>query len=206
MTQCFCILHNILLVCPCLCWYSVPGQCLLYRIYDAIHKGTTDPILKFYKQCNENDKARRIKAAFTSPRLSNAAQRVASVIANKPAIPMPVLHGLVNKTMSKSTLALECCIQLLKDQLKKAVASNKSSGAKNVKGNGKNKPKSILRNKGTPAAPKKSAPKKSAPKKSAPNQDAATKGSARAKEEKKPRGQKVSFNGKKAKRPTSSCK
>ncbi len=25
----FCTLHNILLVCPCLCWYSVPGQCLL---------------------------------------------------------------------------------------------------------------------------------------------------------------------------------
>ncbi len=25
----FCILHNILLVCPRLCWYSVPGQCLL---------------------------------------------------------------------------------------------------------------------------------------------------------------------------------
>ncbi len=26
----FCTLHNILLVCPRLCWYSVPGQCLLY--------------------------------------------------------------------------------------------------------------------------------------------------------------------------------
>ncbi len=25
----FCILHNILLVCPRLCWYSVPGQYLL---------------------------------------------------------------------------------------------------------------------------------------------------------------------------------
>ncbi len=25
----FCILHNILLICPCLCWYSIPGQCLL---------------------------------------------------------------------------------------------------------------------------------------------------------------------------------
>ncbi len=25
----FCILHNILLVCPHLCWYSIPGQCLL---------------------------------------------------------------------------------------------------------------------------------------------------------------------------------
>ncbi len=27
--ECFCILHNILLVCLCLCWYSVPGHCLL---------------------------------------------------------------------------------------------------------------------------------------------------------------------------------
>ncbi len=25
----FCILYNILLVCPRLCWYSIPGQCLL---------------------------------------------------------------------------------------------------------------------------------------------------------------------------------
>jgi hypothetical protein len=108
--------------------------------------------------------------------------------------------------MSKSTLALERCIQLLEDQLKKAVASNKSSGAKKVKGDGKNQPKSILQNKGTPAAPKKSAPKKSAPKKSAPDQDAANKGSTRAKEGKKLRGQKVSFSGKKAKQPTSSRK
>ncbi len=33
LSQCWqlkfsCIMHNILLVCPCLCWYSVPGQCL----------------------------------------------------------------------------------------------------------------------------------------------------------------------------------
>ncbi len=25
----FCILHNILLVCPCLCWYYIPWQCLI---------------------------------------------------------------------------------------------------------------------------------------------------------------------------------
>jgi hypothetical protein len=119
---------------------------------------------------------------------------------------MPVLHRLVNETTSKSTSALEGCIQSLKDQLKKAVVSNKSSGAKKVKGDGKNQPKSILRKKRTPTAPKKSAPKKSAPKKSAPDQDAANKGSAHAKEGKKPRGQKVSYSGKKAERPTSSRK
>ncbi len=172
-------------------------------IYNAIFKGTIEPIQKFHKQCNENDEARRIKAAFTSPRLSDAAQRVASIIANEPAAQMPVLCGLVNKTTSKSTSILERCIQSLEDQLKVAVASKKSRGAKKVKGDGKNQPKSILQNKGTPAAPKKSAPKKSAPKKSSPNQDAANKGSARAKEGKKPSRQKVSFNGKKAVWPTS---
>jgi hypothetical protein len=109
---------------------------------------------------------------------------------------LPVLRGLVNKTTSKSTSTLERCIQLLEDQLKKAAVSNNSSGAKKIKGNGKNQPKCILRNKGTPAAPKKSAPKKSAPKKSTPNQDSANKGSVHAKEGKKPRGQKVSFSGK----------
>ncbi len=70
---------------------------------------------------------------------------------------MPVLHGLVNKTMSKTTLAMEHCIQLLEDQLK-AVVGKKMNGAKDIKGDGKNLPKSILRKKGTPAAPKKSAP------------------------------------------------
>jgi hypothetical protein len=175
-------------------------------IKNAIFKGTIEPIQKFHKQRNENDEAKRIKAAFTSPRLSDAAQRVASIIANEPAAQMPVLRGLVNKTTSKSTSALERRIQSLEDQLKTAVASKKSSGAKKVKGDGKNQPKSILRNKGTPAAPKKSVPKKSAPKKSAPNQDAANKGSARAKGRKKPSGRKVSFNGKKAVWPTSSRK
>ncbi len=96
-----------------------------------------DPILKFHKQRNENDKARRIKAAFTSPRLSNAAQCVASIIANKPAAPMPVLRGLVNKTTSKSASALERCIQSLKDQLKKTVASNKSIGTKKSRATGR---------------------------------------------------------------------
>ena len=72
---------------------GIGDRTAIYRlIHDAIHKGTIDPIL------NENDKARRIKAAFTSPRLSHTMQRVASVIANKPAAPMPVLvidHGLM---------------------------------------------------------------------------------------------------------------
>ncbi len=169
-------------------------------IYDAIHKGTINLILKFHQQRNENDKARRIKAAFTSPCLSKVAQRVASIIATKPPAQMPVLRGLVNKMTSKTTSGMEHCIQSLEDQLK-AVAGKKLNGTKNVKGNGKNLPKSILRKKGTPAAPKKSAPKKSIP-----NQGIASNDSARAKGRKKPKSCKVSFSGKKAGQPTSLCK
>jgi hypothetical protein len=110
---------------------------------------------------------------------------------------MPVLRGLVNKTTSKTTLAMEHGIQLLKDQLK-AVAGKKLNGAKNIKGNGKNLPKSILRKKGTPAAPKKSAPKKSIP-----NQGIASNDSMHAKRRKKPKSCKVSFSGNKAGQPTS---
>jgi hypothetical protein len=90
---------------------GIGGRSAICRlIYDAIHKGTIDPILKFHKQRNENDEARRIKATFTSPHLSNAAQHVASIIVNEPAAPMPVFRGLVSETMSKSTSALERCI------------------------------------------------------------------------------------------------
>jgi hypothetical protein len=47
---------------------GIGDRTAIYRlIHDAIHKGTIDPILKFHKQCNENDEARRIKAAFTFP-------------------------------------------------------------------------------------------------------------------------------------------
>jgi hypothetical protein len=115
---------------------GIGGRAVICRlIYDAIHKGTINPILKFHQQCNENDGARRIKAVFTSPRLSKVPQRVPSVIANEPPTQMPVLRGLVNKTTSKTTLAMEHRIQLLEDQLK-AVAGKKLNGAKNVKGNG----------------------------------------------------------------------
>jgi hypothetical protein len=81
--------------------------CHLIHDHNAIHKGTKDLILKLQKQHNENDKASRIKAAFTYPHLSHAAQRMAFVIANEPSASMPVLLGLVNKTTSISTLALE---------------------------------------------------------------------------------------------------
>jgi hypothetical protein len=72
------------------------------------------------------------------------------------------------------------------------------NGAKNVRGNGKNLPKSILWKKGTPSVPKKSAHKKSIS-----NQGVASNDSARAKGRKKPKGHKVSFSGKKAGQPTS---
>ncbi len=65
---------------------------------------------------------------------------------------------------------MERQIQSLEDQLK-AVSCN--TKARKVKGNGmKKKPQSILKNKGTPTASKKSAPKKSTPKKSTPKESA----------------------------------
>ncbi len=83
-----------------------------------LKKGIIKPIKKFHTQRRENDKTKQIKAAFTSPRLNKAAQCVARVIANEPPAKMPFLHGLVQETANKSTSAMECCIQLLEDQLK----------------------------------------------------------------------------------------
>jgi hypothetical protein len=83
---------------------------------------------------------------------------------------------------------------------------------KKVKGDGtKKKPQSILKNKGTPAASKKSIPKKSTPKKSTPKESANAQGasnndSEHAKGKKKQRKCSVSFNGKKAGKATKSRK
>ena len=64
---------------------EIGGRAVIYcLIYDTIHEGTINQILKFHQQRNKNDKARRIKAAFTSPRLSKVGQCIASVIANEP--------------------------------------------------------------------------------------------------------------------------
>ncbi len=40
----FCILHNILLVCPCLGWYSIPRQCLL-NISTALENAQFLPVM-----------------------------------------------------------------------------------------------------------------------------------------------------------------
>ncbi len=45
-----------------------------HLIYDAVFKGTIEPILKFHKQRKENEETKRIKTAFTLPRLNKAAQ------------------------------------------------------------------------------------------------------------------------------------
>jgi hypothetical protein len=60
-------------------------------ILKALNKGTIKPIKKFHLQRKENNETKQIKAAFTSPRLNKAVQRVALVIANKPPAQMPVL-------------------------------------------------------------------------------------------------------------------
>jgi hypothetical protein len=78
---------------------------------------------------------------------------------------------------------------------------------KKVKGDGtKKKPQSILKNKGTPAASKKSTPKKSTPKKSTSKESADAQGasnndSMRAKGKKKQRKRSISFDQKKAGKP-----
>jgi hypothetical protein len=44
-------------------------------IHGAILKGTIKPIQKFHLQCKENNKTKRIKAAFTLPYLHKASQQ-----------------------------------------------------------------------------------------------------------------------------------
>ena len=167
-------------------------------ILDALKKGTIEPIEKFHTQRRENDETKRIKAAFTSPRLNEAAQRVARIIANEPPAEMPVLRGLVQETANKSTSAMERRIQSLEDQLK-AVQGKKSP--KKVRGDGTKKtPPGILKNKDTPVAKNKK--KKSAP----ADPDANNNGTISAKGKKKKGGRKVSFDGKKAVKPTKSRK
>jgi hypothetical protein len=71
---------------------AIGGRAHIGRlILKALNKGTIEPIKKIHLQCKDNDETKWIKAAFTSPRLNEAAQRVATVIANKPPTQMPVL-------------------------------------------------------------------------------------------------------------------
>jgi hypothetical protein len=181
---------------------AIGGRAHIGRlILKALNKGTIKPIEKFHLQCKENDETKRIEAAFTSPRLNEAAQRVATVIANEPPAQMPVLRGLVQETANKSTSAMEHRIKSLEDQLK--VVQGKKS-AKKVKGDGTKKtPLGILKNKDTPVANiKKSTPKSVIP----PNPGVNNSDTACTKGKKKKGGQKVSFDGKKAAKPTKSRK
>ena len=71
---------------------AIGGRAAICRqIYDAVMNGTVKPIHKFHLQRNENEETKRIKASFTLPCLNEAAQHVASVIANEPAAQMLVL-------------------------------------------------------------------------------------------------------------------
>jgi hypothetical protein len=176
---------------------TIGGRAAVCRqIYEAIQKGTIKPIHKFHLQRNENEATKRIKAAFSLPRLNEAAQRVAAVIANEPPAQMPILRGLVNETATKATAAMERRIISLEDQLKSAKGKT-PTGAKKVKGDGK-KPQSILKKKGNPAAKKATALRDA--------QDENNKGTARAKEKKQQKGRKVSFEKKKAASRTNSRK
>jgi hypothetical protein len=95
---------------------AIGGRATVCRlIYNAVFKGTIESIWKFHSQCKENKETKQIKAAFTFPRLNQAAQLVAAVNAKKPPAQIPVLRGLVNETTSKATSAMERCIESLED-------------------------------------------------------------------------------------------
>jgi hypothetical protein len=177
---------------------AIGGRVAVSRlIYDAIFKGTIKPIRKFHLQHKENKETMQIKATFTLPRLNKAAQRVATVTVNRPPTQMPILQGLVNETATKTTSAMERPIKSLEDQLKATVGKT-PNGAKQSKGNGKKSLQGILKKKGTPTAPKKT----TAPRTPRDAQDTSSKGSACTKGKKKAKGSKVSFDGKKATKPT----
>ena len=118
---------------------AIGGRAAVCRqIYEAIHKGTIEPIRKFHLQRNENEETKRIKAAFSLPRLNEAAQRVATVIANEPPAQMPVLRGLINETITKATAAMEPRIKSLEDQLKSAKGRPQLLGQKKSRATGRN--------------------------------------------------------------------
>jgi hypothetical protein len=181
---------------------AIGGRAHIGRlILDALTKGTINAIEKFHTQRKENDETKRIKAAFTSPRLNEAAQRIALVIANKPAAEMPVLCGLVQETAAKSTTAMERRIQSLEDQLK-AIQGSKSQ--KNPRATGRRRPPrgSSRRTRTPPLPPRSPSPSPSSPPISAPTAAILQKAKGRRKRE----DGKVSFDGKKAAKPPKSRK
>ncbi len=169
---------------------AIGGRATICRlIFDAIVKGTIEPIRKFHAQRKENEETKRIKTVFTLPRLNEAAKRVAFVITNEPPAQMPVLRGLIDESTTKDTSAMERCIKSLEDQLKAATDKK----AKKSKDDGKKKEK-----KGTPAAPKKT----SAPKAPCNVQDDNNKDTACNKGREKNKRRKKSSDGKKAVKPS----
>jgi hypothetical protein len=181
---------------------AIGGRATICRlILDAINKGTIEPIQKFHLQRKEKNKTKRIKAAFNLPRLNKAAQCVATIIANEPPAQMPVLCRPVQEMTAKLTSEMERSLQPLKDQLKAIQGGKKSP--KKIKGDGTKKtPTGILKNKDTPAATK----RKSAQSIIAPDLGVNNSATVRTKGKKKLKRKKVSFNGKKAAKPTKSCR
>ena len=170
---------------------------LITKVYiDSI----VTPLKEFYAQLKRNAKTKWIKAAFTSAGIMDTANRVASIMGHKPPAHQPFLWGLINKTTSKKTAAMEQQIKSLEDK-------RKTSNIKAEKANGNGTTlKSILK-KGTPIAEKSNAHEnssnktrtpKTSSKSDSPNCGANNNGSARGKGKKNRKGWKVSFDGKKA--------
>ncbi len=167
-------------------------------IYDAVFEGTIKPIWKFHSQCKENEETKRIKPAFTLPRLNKAAQRVAAIIAKEPPTQMPVLHGLVNETANKATSAMERRIKSLKDQLMAAMGKTPSK-TKKIQGRREENTSGDSEEQGHSCRPHKNC---CPPRRSLRRSRRNNKGSTHTKGKKKPIGRKVSFNGKKLTKPT----
>jgi hypothetical protein len=86
---------------------------ICHLILNAINKGTIEPIQKNHLQCKENNETKRIKAAFTLPRLNKAVHCIATKITNESLAQMPIFHGLVQETTAKLTSAMERRLQSL---------------------------------------------------------------------------------------------
>ena len=135
---------------------------LLFLIQQAI----ANPITEFHRIHKVNDESKRIAVSIIPRQLSDAAQRIATVVQAERPADRPVLCGLIREQADKSIKEIRKHLQSL--ETKAAQDNGKNSGRpttpKNVSGNGNKKrttkstpkttTKSILRTPGTAAATK----------------------------------------------------
>jgi hypothetical protein len=87
---------------------AIGGRTILYQLINKVYiNSIVTPLEEFHAQLKRNAKTKRIKNAFTSAGLTDTAERVANIIGRKPPAQKPVLWGLIDKTTSKKTAAME---------------------------------------------------------------------------------------------------